>query len=103
MRNQNSLGINTKPFEKKCKKKKKKLAQFKPQKYLCILKKELSEKVAGGEAWCQAARAASCSGFCTLFSSVFGDLDRLQNSGLRSNSGCVSDYRKARSGMMGQV
>lgn len=75
--------------KKVCKKKKKKLSRFKPQKYLCSLKKELSEKVAGGEVCCRAAQAASCSGLCTLFSSVFGNLDRLQNSGLRSNSGCV--------------
>lgn len=35
--------------KKVCKKKKKKLAQIRPQKYLSSLKKELSEKVTEGE------------------------------------------------------
>lgn len=85
------------------KEEKKKLAQFKPQKYLSSLKKKLSEKVARGEVWFQAAQAGSCSGFCTLFSSGFGDLDRLQTPRLKSNSGCIYDFRNARSGVLGQI
>ena len=86
-------------LKKVCRKKKRKLAQLKPQKHLPRIKRGLGEKVAGSEVWLQAAQEGSCSEFCTLFSSGFGDLDRLQNSGLRSNSGCVV----VTSGKQGQV
>lgn len=75
--------------KKVCKKKKKKLAQIKPQKYLSNLKKELSETVTEGEVWFQALRWDQAVFFCTLIFSEFGDLDRLQNSGQTSNSCCV--------------
>lgn len=81
--------------KKVCKKKKKKLAQIEPQKYLSSLKKELSEKVTEGKVWFQALQVGAWSVFCTLFFSGSGDLDKHKNSGLKSDSPCGSDWRKA--------
>lgn len=90
--------------KKVCKKKKKKLAQIKLQKYLSSLNKELSETAAEGEVWSQALQVGSSGGFCTLFFSGFDDLDRdCKILDWQVSLRCACDWRKAGSGWMGQV
>lgn len=54
-------------LKKVCRKKKRKLAQFKPQKYLLGVKPELGEKVAGSEVWLQAAQGGHAVSFALDF------------------------------------